>query len=954
MRERMSYTYANRKRVNDATPKKASAPQPSMDALRTGAAKPTQEQMGRRVDLPGAMRAKMENAFGADLSSVKLYESQAVADAGAKAVTQGSRVAFAPGMLDFSSFGGQALLGHELSHVVSQTRGEVSGGGFLSDHALEARADREGAMAARGEQVAMPTAAMSTASAAPAAGPMQAKKDEKAAAQAAKQNGGAMPAKPAGRAPVPVAGIMGSAKGLAGAAMSSATGGNVLPAKPKGEAPVPVATAMGSLKGLAGGAVTSVMPKKEEGGDDDDEENVYESMLGGVDSLTEQGANLHENVEKVKNAPKDLEEKYEETNRVASALVSGHLPEKKEEPKKTKDEQLKSAVDEAEIPTGLQKFSQGADAANKVTKVLSAGKDTAAKLASVQEAVDTGSHDEVRNATFDTADAALSVGETTSDTISTIAGMQQDAKHAAALSKAKELGVEMTPEKMKQLGLNADTMAKTQKLGTMAERASTASGVFGAARSGVTTFKELANARAASKREKAMGKSLEEMRAREGERSEDDEEMLQAFEQSQTSAGIDKYSSRMKALSAAIQTGANVANVAGAPPGVGTVLSGVSTAVDKWGEMKTDYLTDQFHEDTVDKKIGMKDKIAEFKKRYGSLKLSDEEIQQAILRSEGATSGETDEMFQTITQKRAANLVDKAKEGNADAQAYMNNAKIDYTKKNAKRGTEKSLGLAEEKKYNDSRAWKYDEFGENAAKQKKWEEDTEFMTGGQKAKYFLQQQGQDIRKKFQTGGKKVVEGAKNAWGGLKHLGGKVLGGIKNAGINAINFMVDPETRAKALASAKTGAQKAVKSVGNGLKKFGTGVKQAGINAVNFMVDPETRAAALKKAGDSMKTNFNVVKHAVNKKVQGVTDWYHKGIDQFNVNQASYKQMSGLDRFKWSMKNLPARLMAQTKRGYAGTIERTNKQVNSDEAAKDLQASMAQEAEEKKRKATAGA
>ncbi len=147
-----------------------------MDALRTGAAQPTAEQMGRRVDLPDAMRTKMESAFGADLGAVKLYESQAVADTGAKAITRGSDIAFAPGMLDFSSFGGQALLGHELSHVVSQARGEVTGGGFLNDRALEARADREGAMAAAGQTVAMPAAAMSSVTAAPSAGPMQAKK----------------------------------------------------------------------------------------------------------------------------------------------------------------------------------------------------------------------------------------------------------------------------------------------------------------------------------------------------------------------------------------------------------------------------------------------------------------------------------------------------------------------------------------------------------------------------------------------------------------------------------------------------------------------------------------------------------------------------------------------------------------------------------------------------------
>jgi hypothetical protein len=173
----MSYTYSDRKRTDRTAPQQERAPaQPSLESLRAGTAQPTQEQMGRRVDLPDAMRAKMENAFGADLSAVKLYESEAVAEAGANAVTRGSDIAFAPGMLDFSSYGGQALLGHELSHVVSQARGEVTGGGFLNDRALEARADREGAMAAAGQTVAMPAAAMSAVTAAPAAGPMQAKK----------------------------------------------------------------------------------------------------------------------------------------------------------------------------------------------------------------------------------------------------------------------------------------------------------------------------------------------------------------------------------------------------------------------------------------------------------------------------------------------------------------------------------------------------------------------------------------------------------------------------------------------------------------------------------------------------------------------------------------------------------------------------------------------------------
>ncbi len=171
----MDQTYDNRKRADSAVKQdKTASGQPSLDALRSGAVMPTREQMGHRVDLPSAMREKMENAFGADFSAVSLYESQTVADAGAAAMTQGTNIAFAPGMLDFTSFGGQSLLGHELSHVVSQSRNEARGSGFLSDPALEAKADREGAMAAAGQTVAPPGESLSPISAAPAESPMQA------------------------------------------------------------------------------------------------------------------------------------------------------------------------------------------------------------------------------------------------------------------------------------------------------------------------------------------------------------------------------------------------------------------------------------------------------------------------------------------------------------------------------------------------------------------------------------------------------------------------------------------------------------------------------------------------------------------------------------------------------------------------------------------------------------
>ena len=179
----MAYIYDRRKRSQgqqNTDPEPAAAPGPSMDALMNGTARPTAAQKGRSIDLDGAIKAKMEHAFG-DLSAVKLYESRAVGEAGAEAVAQGSEIAFAPGMADFSTRSGQERLGHELSHVMSQRSGQVRGQGFLANSALEARADREGAMAAAGEQVytGPVTHALSDASPSPSvAGPMQATRED--------------------------------------------------------------------------------------------------------------------------------------------------------------------------------------------------------------------------------------------------------------------------------------------------------------------------------------------------------------------------------------------------------------------------------------------------------------------------------------------------------------------------------------------------------------------------------------------------------------------------------------------------------------------------------------------------------------------------------------------------------------------------------------------------------
>ncbi len=177
----MSYTYAQQKKWNSKNTDTASFLSKKQETSLPNST--MVESLGHQVDMPTVMREKMEDSFGMDLSGVKLYENKEVGKAGAEAVAQGSNIAFAPGKLDFSSTHGQALLGHEISHVASQARGEVKGSGLVNDSALEARADREGMMAARGMSVTSghggASAALSTASAASAVGPMQAKSGRK-------------------------------------------------------------------------------------------------------------------------------------------------------------------------------------------------------------------------------------------------------------------------------------------------------------------------------------------------------------------------------------------------------------------------------------------------------------------------------------------------------------------------------------------------------------------------------------------------------------------------------------------------------------------------------------------------------------------------------------------------------------------------------------------------------
>lgn len=102
--------------------------------------------------LPKPVLAKMEAAFGADFSAVRVHVGPQAARIGAVAFTTGDDLYFAPGRYQPDTVQGQQLLGHELAHVLQQRQGRVrapgNGMAVVQDRALEFEADRLGQRAA--------------------------------------------------------------------------------------------------------------------------------------------------------------------------------------------------------------------------------------------------------------------------------------------------------------------------------------------------------------------------------------------------------------------------------------------------------------------------------------------------------------------------------------------------------------------------------------------------------------------------------------------------------------------------------------------------------------------------------------------------------------------------------------------------------------------------------------
>lgn len=108
--------------------------------------------------LPQPLLGRMERSFGEDFAKVRIHQGLGPATVGAIALAQGSELHFAPGHYRPGTSVGDALIGHELTHVVQQRRGQAAGWGgraLSGDRLLEHEARQQGHSAARGDLVAV-------------------------------------------------------------------------------------------------------------------------------------------------------------------------------------------------------------------------------------------------------------------------------------------------------------------------------------------------------------------------------------------------------------------------------------------------------------------------------------------------------------------------------------------------------------------------------------------------------------------------------------------------------------------------------------------------------------------------------------------------------------------------------------------------------------------------------
>ena len=139
---------------SSAAPQKTNGiPNSVLNDVFAGKRRATNEMMGHKENLAPSIAVKMSRAFGMDLTGMQLYRSDKMSGTDMKGMSQGNTVVLSSD-IDLNTGEGQAVLGHELSHIRAQSQGIGMGNsGLYNNAALEQQADREGLMAAHGRPI---------------------------------------------------------------------------------------------------------------------------------------------------------------------------------------------------------------------------------------------------------------------------------------------------------------------------------------------------------------------------------------------------------------------------------------------------------------------------------------------------------------------------------------------------------------------------------------------------------------------------------------------------------------------------------------------------------------------------------------------------------------------------------------------------------------------------------
>ena len=128
-------------------------PNSALQDVFSGKRRADSSMMGRSQNLAPSIAAKMSRAFGMDLTGMQVYRSDAMVGSGMQGMAQGNKVVLSSD-IDLNTTAGQAVLGHEISHIHAQSQGIGMGNsGLYENAALEHQADTEGLLAAQGKSI---------------------------------------------------------------------------------------------------------------------------------------------------------------------------------------------------------------------------------------------------------------------------------------------------------------------------------------------------------------------------------------------------------------------------------------------------------------------------------------------------------------------------------------------------------------------------------------------------------------------------------------------------------------------------------------------------------------------------------------------------------------------------------------------------------------------------------